>query len=58
MKTREVDIEIATLLISADGYIGAWSVKAKGGLIGKFKAVESNAVITYMITDESDTSDW
>ncbi|XP_075316783.1 WD repeat-containing protein on Y chromosome-like [Odontesthes bonariensis] len=54
LKTREVDIGTATLLISAGGYIGAWSVKAKGGQIGKFKAVVSNAVITYMITDESE----
>ncbi|XP_038572204.1 WD repeat-containing protein on Y chromosome-like [Micropterus salmoides] len=52
LKTREVNIDTATLLISADGYINAWSVNVKGGLLGKFRAVNyEGAVITAMSTD-------
>uniref|UniRef100_A0A8D2ZPV2 Uncharacterized protein n=1 Tax=Scophthalmus maximus TaxID=52904 RepID=A0A8D2ZPV2_SCOMX len=41
-----------TLLTSADGYIYAWSVKCKGGLLAKFRAVnDDGAVITTMSTD-------
>ena len=43
---------MATLLTSADGYIYAWSVNLKGGLLCKFRAVdEEGAVITTMSTD-------
>ncbi|XP_062419460.1 WD repeat-containing protein on Y chromosome-like [Pungitius pungitius] len=52
LKTREVSSSTATLLSAADGYICAWSVHVKGGLLGKFKAVdEEGAVITTMTTD-------
>ncbi|CAG5926533.1 unnamed protein product [Menidia menidia] len=52
---REVQIDTATLLIAANGFIGAWSVKAKGGLLRKFRAVEmDNVNITCMATDESE----
>uniref|UniRef100_A0A7N6FEJ4 WD repeat-containing protein on Y chromosome n=1 Tax=Anabas testudineus TaxID=64144 RepID=A0A7N6FEJ4_ANATE len=47
-----VGVNTATLLTSADGYICAWSVKSKGGLLAKFKAVNDEyAVITTMSTD-------
>ncbi|XP_042370359.1 WD repeat-containing protein on Y chromosome-like [Plectropomus leopardus] len=52
LKTREVTPSTATLLTSADGYISAWSVKSKGGLIAKFRAVtDEGAVITAMSTN-------
>ncbi|KAF0026120.1 hypothetical protein F2P81_020857 [Scophthalmus maximus] len=52
LRTRENTINTATLLTSADGYIYAWSVKCKGGLLAKFRAVnDDGAVITTMSTD-------
>ncbi|XP_068437342.1 WD repeat-containing protein on Y chromosome-like [Clinocottus analis] len=52
LKDREVKPDVATLLTSTDGYIYAWSVNLKGGLLAKFKAVdEEGAVITTMSTD-------
>uniref|UniRef100_A0A8C2X8J3 WD repeat-containing protein on Y chromosome n=1 Tax=Cyclopterus lumpus TaxID=8103 RepID=A0A8C2X8J3_CYCLU len=52
LKKREVKRDTATLLTSADGYICAWSVNLKGGLLEKFRAVnEEGAVITTMSTD-------
>ncbi|XP_033981551.1 WD repeat-containing protein on Y chromosome-like [Trematomus bernacchii] len=52
LKTREVNVHTATLLTSADGFISAWSVKSKGGLLGKFRAVnDEDAIITSMSTD-------
>ncbi|KAM8875555.1 WD repeat-containing protein on Y chromosome-like isoform 1-T1 [Spinachia spinachia] len=55
LKTREVSSSTATLLSATDGYICAWSVHIKGGLLGKFKAVEEKGVvITTMSTDENE----
>ncbi|XP_071326536.1 WD repeat-containing protein on Y chromosome-like [Trachinotus anak] len=55
LRTRVVSLGTATLLTSADGYIYAWSVISKGGLIGKFRAVnDEGAVITTMSTDVSE----
>ncbi|XP_062419456.1 WD repeat-containing protein on Y chromosome-like [Pungitius pungitius] len=52
LRTREVKADTATLLSAADGYICAWSVNVKGGLLAKFRAVdEEGAVITTMTTD-------
>ncbi|KAI9524890.1 hypothetical protein NQZ68_014425, partial [Dissostichus eleginoides] len=52
LKTREVNVHTATLLTSADGFISAWSVKSKGGVLGKFRAVnDEDAIITTMSTD-------
>ncbi|XP_020490284.3 WD repeat-containing protein on Y chromosome [Labrus bergylta] len=52
LKTRENRVDIATLLTYAGDYIYAWSPKVKGGLLGKFKAVEDeSAVLTTMSTD-------
>ncbi|XP_070707125.1 WD repeat-containing protein on Y chromosome-like [Pempheris klunzingeri] len=52
LKTRDIDVNTATLLTCTDGYIQAWSVKIRGGLLGKFRAVEDeDAVITAMSTD-------
>uniref|UniRef100_A0A8C9XMF4 WD repeat-containing protein on Y chromosome n=1 Tax=Sander lucioperca TaxID=283035 RepID=A0A8C9XMF4_SANLU len=55
LKTREVSVDTATLLTSSDGNIYAWSVNSKGGLIGKFRAVnDEGAVITTMSTDPNE----
>ncbi|XP_054477216.1 WD repeat-containing protein on Y chromosome-like [Anoplopoma fimbria] len=52
LQKRDVKADTATLLTSADGYICAWSVNIKGGLLGKFRAVdEEGAFITTMSTD-------
>lgn len=55
LNTREVSVDAATLLISANGYICTWSVKNDRGLLAKFKAVnDEGAVITTMSTDVND----
>ncbi|XP_039642810.1 WD repeat-containing protein on Y chromosome-like [Perca fluviatilis] len=55
LKTREVIVDTATLLTSSDGNMYAWSVISKGGLIGKFRAVnDEGAVITTMSTDPNE----
>ncbi|XP_044022799.1 WD repeat-containing protein on Y chromosome-like [Siniperca chuatsi] len=52
LKTREVNADTATMLNSENGYIYAWSVISKGGLLGKFRAVNAEgAGITTMSTD-------
>uniref|UniRef100_A0A3Q3W698 WD repeat-containing protein on Y chromosome n=1 Tax=Mola mola TaxID=94237 RepID=A0A3Q3W698_MOLML len=52
LKTREVNVNTATLLTSANGYIYAWSVISEGGLLGKFREMESEGTfITTMSTD-------
>ncbi|XP_039987252.1 WD repeat-containing protein on Y chromosome-like [Xiphias gladius] len=52
LRTRAVKVDTATLLTSAEGYIYAWSVISKGGLLGKFRAVNvEGAVIATMSTD-------
>uniref|UniRef100_A0A3B4U691 WD repeat-containing protein on Y chromosome n=1 Tax=Seriola dumerili TaxID=41447 RepID=A0A3B4U691_SERDU len=54
-KTRVITFSTATLLTSTDGYIYAWSVISKGGLLGKFRAVkDEGAVVTTMSTDVSE----
>ncbi|XP_041796627.1 WD repeat-containing protein on Y chromosome-like [Chelmon rostratus] len=55
LKTRQVTGDTATLLTSAEGYICAWSVISKGGLLVKFRAVnDEDAVITSMATDDKE----
>ncbi|XP_069567403.1 WD repeat-containing protein on Y chromosome-like [Brachyistius frenatus] len=55
LKSRENDIDTATMLSTMDGHVYAWSMKIKGGLIGKFKAVKDDgATITSMTTDPGD----
>lgn len=52
LKTREVNVNTATLLTSANGYIYAWSVISEGGLLGKFREMENEGTfITTMSTD-------
>ncbi|XP_056913061.1 uncharacterized protein LOC130539016 [Takifugu flavidus] len=55
LKTREVNVNTATLLISAGGHLYACSVIRQGGLLGRFKAVNNEgAVITTMTTDANE----
>uniref|UniRef100_A0A3B4U654 WD repeat-containing protein on Y chromosome n=1 Tax=Seriola dumerili TaxID=41447 RepID=A0A3B4U654_SERDU len=55
LRTRVITFSTATLLTSTDGYIYAWSVISKGGLLGKFRAVkDEGAVVTTMSTDVSE----
>lgn len=55
LKTREVNVNTATLLTSAGGYLNACSVISQGGLLGRFKAVSNEgAVITTMTTDTNE----
>lgn len=55
LKTREVDVNTATLLTSAGGHLYACSVISHGGLLGRFKAVNNEgAVITTMTTDANE----
>lgn len=57
LHTREQSPDTAILLTSsAGGYIYAWSVSSKGGMLGKFRAVHGdvNAVVGTMSTDSED----
>lgn len=55
LKTREVDVNTATLLTSTGGHLYAFSVISHGGLLGRFKAVNKvGAVITTMTTDANE----
>ncbi|XP_067410641.1 LOW QUALITY PROTEIN: EF-hand calcium-binding domain-containing protein 8 [Emydura macquarii macquarii] len=57
LHTREQSPDTAILLTSsAGGYIYAWSVSSKGGMLGKFRAVHGdvNAVVGTMSTDPED----
>ncbi|XP_040901511.1 WD repeat-containing protein on Y chromosome-like [Toxotes jaculatrix] len=55
LRTREIKVDTATLLTCADGYIHAWSVISKGGLLAKFRAVsDEGAVINTMATDANE----
>lgn len=55
LKTREVNVNTATLLVSAGGHLYAYSVIRQGGLLGWFKAVNNEgAVITTMTTDANE----
>ncbi|XP_069390219.1 WD repeat-containing protein on Y chromosome-like [Paralichthys olivaceus] len=54
LRARENTCTTATLLTTADGYIYAWSAKSKGGLLGKFMAVnDEDATIIIMSADVS-----
>ncbi|KAK2856618.1 hypothetical protein Q5P01_005353 [Channa striata] len=56
LKTREENMNTATLLTFSSGYINAWSVNSKGGIIAKFRAVpEKGSTITTMSTDASES---
>ncbi|XP_067338976.1 WD repeat-containing protein on Y chromosome-like [Channa argus] len=58
LKTREENMNIATLLTFAGGYINAWSVNSKGGIIAKFRAVperQKGSIITTVSTDASES---
>uniref|UniRef100_A0A7M4EKC8 WD repeat-containing protein on Y chromosome n=1 Tax=Crocodylus porosus TaxID=8502 RepID=A0A7M4EKC8_CROPO len=57
LQTRERNPDTAILLTSsADGYVYAWSVGGKGGLLGKFRPAlrDENAVVNAMATDSND----
>ncbi|XP_060928595.1 WD repeat-containing protein on Y chromosome-like [Limanda limanda] len=52
LRARENTCTTATLLTSADGCIYAWSAKSKGGLLGKFNAVNGeDAALVIMSPD-------
>ncbi|MGH0140357.1 UNVERIFIED_CONTAM: hypothetical protein FKN15_048107 [Acipenser sinensis] len=54
LRTRERSPDTAILLSSAaDGYIYAWSISHQGGLLGKFRAVNTEETsVSTMSTDE------
>ncbi|XP_059569036.1 EF-hand calcium-binding domain-containing protein 8 [Alligator mississippiensis] len=57
LQTRERSPDTAILLTSsADGYVYAWSVGGKGGLLGKFRPAlrDESAVVNAMATDSND----
>uniref|UniRef100_A0A7N6BF24 WD repeat-containing protein on Y chromosome n=1 Tax=Anabas testudineus TaxID=64144 RepID=A0A7N6BF24_ANATE len=55
LKTREDNIDTATVLTAEGSYIYAWSISSKGGVLGKFRAVkEEDAFVTTMSTDASE----
>ncbi|XP_070604832.1 EF-hand calcium-binding domain-containing protein 8 [Erythrolamprus reginae] len=58
LKTRERKPHMAVLLTSCmDGYLYAWSVESKGGMLGKFRAshgTSRDSVVCTMSTDEKE----
>ncbi|KAI4873765.1 hypothetical protein NFI96_010621 [Prochilodus magdalenae] len=53
--SRERSLDTAILLTSAaDGYVYAWSIHRQGGLLGMFRAVYNEGVISSMSTDSQD----
>ncbi|XP_036067609.1 uncharacterized protein LOC118598714, partial [Oryzias melastigma] len=55
LQHRETNSKIASLLVSYDGFVFAWSIDACGGVIAKFRAVtEKSAKITCMTTDTTE----
>ncbi|XP_041649164.1 WD repeat-containing protein on Y chromosome-like [Cheilinus undulatus] len=55
LKNRENKEDTAALLTCAGGYIYAWSLNIKGGLVGKFRATEDeSATVTTMTLDSEE----
>ncbi|XP_039174847.1 EF-hand calcium-binding domain-containing protein 8 [Crotalus tigris] len=58
LKTRERKTNVAILLTSCmDGFLYAWSVENKGGMLGKFRASHEtgrDSVVTTMSTDDKE----
>ena len=52
LRRRQASNNTATVLTSTAGYVYAWSIVRKGGLLGKFRALKDKGdVITAMSTD-------